>query len=294
MPVWLRSGWVRNCCVHQWLHGVDHVVEIALALAAADSGVHERRVLIDARRPPVRDSDDDRLGATAARPRERRLQAPVSRKARRGIEKVLTVVHVDHRITCVTALVRCGRVHEEVASIAQLRAIDGMDLEPCPGGDGLGSGPSSAGKTVGIVALAAPNVCVTLRVPKSVVRGYRTLPVPVALFAAPILSENAARMVAAIVGLLRCAGRRDHSGAARGSSPDPVRSQVSHWRVADVLDTAQLSMPSGSWSSELGRVDRLFGAYEQLQVPLAEVRERLGHRRGWARRRRATSATRRA
>lgn len=112
-----------------------------------------------------------------------------------------------------------------------------------------------------------------LRVPKSVVGGYRTLPVPVALFAAPILSENAARMVAAIVGL---PGVRVGviSQAPLEDLPLPVRSQVAHWRVADVLDTAQLLGAVGQLEQRLGRVDRLLGAYEQLQVPLAEVRER--------------------
>jgi biotin carboxylase len=97
--------------------------------------------------------------------------------------------------------------------------------------------------------------------------------VPVALFAAPILSENAARMIAAIVGL---SGVRVGviSQAPLEDLPLPVRSQVAHWRVADVLDTAQLLEAVGRLEQRLGRVDRLFGAYEQLQVPLAEVRER--------------------
>jgi biotin carboxylase len=97
--------------------------------------------------------------------------------------------------------------------------------------------------------------------------------VPVALFAAPILSENAARMIAAIVGL---SGVRVGviSQAPLEDLPLPVRSQVAHWRIADVLDTAQLLEAVGQLEQRLGRVDRLFAAYEQLQVPLAEVRER--------------------
>src|SRR6266571_6402922 len=137
----------------------------------------------------------------------------------------------------------------------------------------LGRGPSSAGKTVEIVAIGSPNVCVPLRVPKSVERGYRTFPVPVALFAAPILSENAARMIAAIAAL---PGVRVGviSQAPLEDLPEPVRSRVSHWRISDVLDTAQLLEAVGQLEQRLGRADRLIGAYEQLQVPLAEVRER--------------------
>jgi len=99
--------------------------------------------------------------------------------------------------------------------------------------------------------------------------------VPVALFAAPILSENAARMIAAIaalpdvrVGVISQAPLED--------LPEPVRSRVSHWRISDVLDTAQLLEAVGQLEVRLGRADRLIGAYEQLQVPLAEVRERRG------------------
>src|SRR2546423_60965 len=58
--------------------------------------------------------------------------------------------------------------------------------------------------------------------------------------------------------------------------PLPLRSQVAHWRVADVLDTAQLLDAVEQLEQRLGRMDRLIGAYEQLQVPLAEVRERRG------------------
>ena len=112
----------------------------------------------------------------------------------------------------------------------------------------------------------------TSRVPKSVVGGYRTSPMPVALFAAPILSENAARMIAAMVGL---SGVRVGviSQAPLEDLPPLVQSQVAHWRVADVLDPAQLLDAVGQLERRLGHVDRLFGAYEQLQVPLAEVRE---------------------
>jgi len=99
--------------------------------------------------------------------------------------------------------------------------------------------------------------------------------VPVALFAAPILSENAARMIAAIASL---PGVRVGviSQAPLEDLPVPVRSQVSHWRIPDVLDTAQLLEAVGQLEQRLGRADRLIGAYEQLQVPLAEVRERRG------------------
>lgn len=96
------------------------------------------------------------------------------------------------------------------------------------------------------------------------------------IFAAPRLSENAARMVEAIG---RLPGVRlgvismdwpDHA-------PASVRAVIAqHWRVDDVLDRAQLTAAVGEVARRIGGCERLFGAYEQLQVPLAEVREALG------------------
>lgn len=82
-------------------------------------------------------------------------------------------------------------------------------------------------------------------------------------------------MIAAIVGL---PGVRTGviSQAPLEDLPPSLQSRVSHWRVADVLDTAQLTDAVGQLEARLGRVDRLFGAYEQLQVPLAQVREQRG------------------
>lgn len=99
---------------------------------------------------------------------------------------------------------------------------------------------------------------------------------PVALFAAPVLSENASRMIAALaqlpdvrVGVISQSPLED--------LPPPVRSRVAaHWRVADVLDTETLVDAVRQLGRQLGRVDRLIAAYEQLQVPLAEAREQLG------------------
>ncbi|MGH7537630.1 MAG: ATP-grasp domain-containing protein, partial [Gemmatimonadales bacterium] len=99
---------------------------------------------------------------------------------------------------------------------------------------------------------------------------------PVAVFAAPVLSENASRMIAAMAGLpdVRLGVI---SQSPLEDLPLPVRSQVAaHWRVADVLDTGQLVDAVQQLTRRLGSVDRLIGAYEQLQVPLAEVRGELG------------------
>jgi formate-dependent phosphoribosylglycinamide formyltransferase (GAR transformylase) len=99
---------------------------------------------------------------------------------------------------------------------------------------------------------------------------------PNAIFAAPILSENAARVIAA-------AGKLE--GVRLGviaqdpveTLPEPLRGVVAqHWRVDDVLDVEQLAGAVEAVAERLGPVDRLFAAYEQLQVPIALVRERFG------------------
>src|SRR5687767_13765007 len=99
---------------------------------------------------------------------------------------------------------------------------------------------------------------------------------PNAIFAAPILSENAARMIAAAA---RLPGVR--LGVVTQDPvevlPEALRGAVAqHWRVADVLDLESLAGAVAAVTERLGGVDRLFAAYEQLQVPLAVVRERYG------------------
>ena len=95
---------------------------------------------------------------------------------------------------------------------------------------------------------------------------------PVVFFAAPILSENAARMIAAITAL---PGVRAGviSQAPLEDLPPSLQPRVAHWRVADVLNTAQLRGAVTQLEARVGAPDRLIAAYEQLQVPLAEVRE---------------------
>lgn len=51
---------------------------------------------------------------------------------------------------------------------------------------------------------------------------------------------------------------------------------AAHWQVGDVTDPAALRVAVRGLSRQLGGLDRLFGAYEQLQVPLATVRSEFG------------------
>lgn len=99
---------------------------------------------------------------------------------------------------------------------------------------------------------------------------------PFVIFAAPWFSENAARFIEAIISLpeVRLAIISQDS---LENAPAHLRERiVAHWHVADVFDSAQLVAAARSLSQHLGPIHKLFGAYEQLQVPLAEARERLG------------------
>lgn len=48
-----------------------------------------------------------------------------------------------------------------------------------------------------------------------------------------------------------------------------------HWRIDDALDPGQIAAAVQGLSRQLGPVDRLLAVLEQLQVPLAQVREQL-------------------
>jgi biotin carboxylase len=94
------------------------------------------------------------------------------------------------------------------------------------------------------------------------------------VFAAPMLSENALRMVAGAASLpdVQLAVVTHDEADKLGLLKDQVR----HWRVRDILDVDQLVWATRELGARFGAVTRLFGAYEQLQVPLAQARDRLG------------------
>ena len=97
-----------------------------------------------------------------------------------------------------------------------------------------------------------------------------------AAFVAPYLLEATARFVAAAAAL---PGVRLGvvTSSALEDIPPSLRSRLSgHWRVDNALDPRQIAEAVKGLSSQMGRVDRLVGALEQLQVPLAQVREAMG------------------
>ena len=96
------------------------------------------------------------------------------------------------------------------------------------------------------------------------------------IFVAPRLSDNASRMVEALGALPGVQLGVISTDWVEHASPSTRDVIVQHWRVEDVLDVTQLRDAVDQVAARIGGVERLFGAYEQLQVPLAEVREAMG------------------
>ncbi len=96
------------------------------------------------------------------------------------------------------------------------------------------------------------------------------------VFVAPFFAEATLRFIDAAASLegVRL-GLVSQDPAER--IPDGVRAKLAaHWRIADGLDPLQIAEGVREIASRLGGCRRLVGALEQLQVPLAEVREALG------------------
>ena len=98
---------------------------------------------------------------------------------------------------------------------------------------------------------------------------------PFVIFAAPLLSPNAIGMVEAIAALPDV-----HLGVITQEPaeklPVDLVARVAHWGVDSVLDPKQLVWACRELGLRYGPIHRLFGAYEQLQVPLAQARAELG------------------
>ena len=96
------------------------------------------------------------------------------------------------------------------------------------------------------------------------------------IFAAPWFTDNAHRFIEATV------GQPGVRVAVVSQEPQEHLSQhlrdriAAHWKVEDIFDPGQLAQAARALSEHYGPIHRLYGAYEQLQVPLAEAREMLG------------------
>jgi biotin carboxylase len=98
----------------------------------------------------------------------------------------------------------------------------------------------------------------------------------VAIFVAPFFAETTVRFVDAAASLPEVRlGLISQDPLERLGSKVAAR-LAAHWRIEDGLAPAQIADAVRGLASRLGRPQRVIGALEQLQVPLAQVREELG------------------
>ena len=96
------------------------------------------------------------------------------------------------------------------------------------------------------------------------------------IFVAPFFLEATLRFVAGAAAL-RGINLSLISQDPAEKLPAALRSKLAaHWRVDNALDPDQLAHASRMLATKLGPPQRLLGALEQLQVPLAQARESLG------------------
>src|SRR5580692_128495 len=95
-------------------------------------------------------------------------------------------------------------------------------------------------------------------------------------FVAPYLLDTTTRFVEAAAGLPDTRLALITTEPADRLPPDLKQQLAGHWRVDDPLDAGQIAWAVEGLSGSLGPVQRLLAVLEQLQVPLAQVREHLG------------------
>jgi hypothetical protein len=95
-------------------------------------------------------------------------------------------------------------------------------------------------------------------------------------FVAPYLLDTTTRFVEAAARLPGVRTALITCEPADRLPPQLIQTLAGHWRIDDALDPGQIAAAVQGLSRQLGPVDRLLAVLEQLQVPLAQVREQLG------------------
>jgi hypothetical protein len=98
----------------------------------------------------------------------------------------------------------------------------------------------------------------------------------VAGFVAPYLPETTTRFVHAAATLPDTKLALITCEPADRLPPGLKESLAGHWRIDDALDAGQIAAAARGLGAQLGQVQRLLAVLEQLQVPLAQVRQQLG------------------
>jgi hypothetical protein len=97
-----------------------------------------------------------------------------------------------------------------------------------------------------------------------------------AAFVAPYLLDTTTRFVEAAAALPGTRLVLVTSEPADRLPPRLKDSLAGHWRIDDPLDAGQIAWAVEGLAEQFGPVQRLLAVLEQLQVPLAQVREHLG------------------
>jgi hypothetical protein len=97
-----------------------------------------------------------------------------------------------------------------------------------------------------------------------------------AAFVAPYLLDTTTRFVEAAASLPGVSMGLVTCEPADRLPPGLRRDLAGHWRIDDPLDAGQIAAAVAGLGGQIGPVQRLLAVLEQLQVPLAQVREHLG------------------
>src|SRR4051794_36768360 len=97
-----------------------------------------------------------------------------------------------------------------------------------------------------------------------------------AAFVAPYLLEATARFVMSAASLPDVRLGLITTDPLERVPPGLRERLAGHWRIDNPLDPGQIAEGVAGLRGQMGRVERLVGALEQLQVPLAQVREAMG------------------
>ena len=96
------------------------------------------------------------------------------------------------------------------------------------------------------------------------------------IFVCPVFSPAATQMIEAVLDVANVRLGVIAQQPLAALAPNVAARLAAHWQVDDVTNAASLEHAVEALASAHGAIARCFGAYEQLQQPLAFVRERLG------------------
>jgi hypothetical protein len=96
------------------------------------------------------------------------------------------------------------------------------------------------------------------------------------VFVAPFLASATSRFVESVAGLPGVRLGLVTQEPVERTPPVLRAGLAAHWRVDDALDPDQIAHAVQQLSGRIGPATRLLGALEQLQLPLAQVRDSLG------------------